>query len=253
MKRFAVALLLSVPALIGSSSARADRRLFTATYEYKTLPEGHTAVELWHTESRDTWDADTAQRMEHILEIEHGITDHWDAALYTVLTQDAGGVTNDGSAVTGTPLSLHAMKLETRYRFADRGEWPVDVLAYGELSKQFGESVYEIEGKAIVARDFDALLVAANVIGAVEVGHDVPETELEIGWAVGASYEVHPKLNVGVETFGSHEEEKGTKALIGPALALAPSSGLWATFTAGFGLNDNSPAMQGRLIVGVEL
>lgn len=253
MKRFAVALLLSVPALIGSSSARADRRLFTSTYEYKTVPEGHTALEFWHTESRDTWDANTSQHMEHILEIEHGITDHWDAALYTILTQDAAGVGHDGAAEPGAPLSLHAMNIETRYRFADRGEWPVDVLAYGEVSKEFGESVYEIEGKAIVARDFDALLVAANVIGAVEVGHDVPETELELGWAVGASYELHPKFNLGIETFGSYEEEKGAQALIGPAFAFAPSGGLWATFTAGFGLNDNSPAMQGRLILGVEL
>jgi len=246
MKQFAVALGLTV--LFASPSARADRRLFTSTYEYKTVPEGHTALELWHTESRDTWDADTTQRMEHILEIEHGLTDHWDAALYTVFTQTAA---EDPALSEG--LALHEMKLETRYRFADRGEWPVDVLAYGELGKEFGDSVYEIEGKAIVARDFDNLTVAANVIAELEVGHDVPESELEIGWAAGASYELHPKLNIGVETFGSYEEEKGTELLVGPAVSVAPSSGLWAAFTAGFGVTDAAPALQGRLMVGIEL
>src|SRR5678815_2277557 len=143
MKRFAVALLLSVLALISSSSARADRRLFTHTYEYKTVPQGHTAMEFWHTESRDTWDPDTLQHLESILEIEHGLTDRWDAALYTVFAQTASNM----PGVPSEPFTFEEVKLETRYRLADRGEWPVDVLLYGEGVKQFGNGVYEIEGK----------------------------------------------------------------------------------------------------------
>jgi hypothetical protein len=227
--------------------AHADRRLFTYTYEYKTMPQGSTAIELWHTETRDDWTPQTTQHMQHVLEIEHGLTDHWDAALYTVFTQTAA-VDPAGDEA----FALHEMKLETRYRFADRGEWPVDLLAYGEIAKEFGASVYEVETKAIVARDFDMITAAVNLIAAVEFGRDVPETEVEIGWAAGATYEVHPKFNLGVETFGAvHEDE--VEASVGPALAVAPSSNLWLAFTAAFGLTDPTPAFAGRVILGIEL
>jgi hypothetical protein len=243
MKRFALAFVLFVPVL--SSTASADRRLFTYTYEYKTVPQGRTAIELWHTEDRDTWDPDTLQSMEHILEIEHGLTDHWDAALYWVFDQTASNM----PMVESTPFSFSELKLETRYRFADRGEWPVDVLAYGEVVKGFGNGVYEIEGKAILARDFDNVTAAINIIGALEFE---PEPEPEFGYAAGVAYELHPKLSVGAETYAKITEYEKSFAG-GPAIAVAPSSNLWATFTLGFGFNDEAPALAGRLILGVEL
>src|SRR5215813_10998364 len=107
-----VAVVLSL-----SSAARADRKSFAYTYEYATLPEGQTEVELWHTQSRDSWNKSTAERFEEKLEIEHGITDHWDMAMYTVLTEVAAS-----DPMVASPLGLDAVRLESRYRFADRGE-----------------------------------------------------------------------------------------------------------------------------------
>jgi hypothetical protein len=241
MMRFAVALSL----LVLSSTASADRRLFTYTYEYKTVPQGHTAIELWHTEDRTTWDPDTAQSMENILEVEHGLTDHWDMALYSVFSQTA----SNQPGIPPEPYHFDELKLETRYRFADRGEWPVDVLAYGEVVKVFGEGIYELEGKAIIARDFDNLTAAVNIIGALEFE---PEPEPEFGYAAGLSYELHPKFSIGAETYATITEYEQSFAG-GPAFAVAPSSSLWATFTLGFGFNDAAPALAGRLIVGIEL
>jgi hypothetical protein len=236
-----------------SSTASADRRLFTHTYEFKTVPQGHTAIELWTTQYRPTWSSDdpgAGTGLEQIVEIEHGLTDRWDAALYTVFTQFASDDTT--TPTPSIPYNLHEMKLETRYRLADRGEWPVDVLVYGELAKEFGEGVYEVEAKTIFARDFDKLTAALNVIGEIQFGSDVPETEVEVGWAAGLSYELHPKFNVGVETYGSAEEGE-VAAAVGPALAFAPAGNLWATFTMGFGLTDEAAALEGRLILGIEL
>ena len=220
--------------------------MFTSTYEYKTLLQGRTAIELWHTQSRDDWSPSSTQRLEHILEIEHGLTDNWDAALFTVFTDVASSDPAEEQS-----FELHEMKLATRYRFADRGELPVDIEAYGEAAKQFGASIYEVEARAIVARDLDKLTAALNLIGAVAFGRNVPETEVVVGWAAGVTYEVHTKLNAGVETFGVFGEE--IEASVGPALAVAPSSNLWLTVTAGFGLTDTASAFSGRLILGVEL
>lgn len=246
MSRFAVALSLSPVVMLAlSSTASADRRLFTHTYEYKTVPQGHTALEFWHTEARDSWDPDTLQFMESILEIEHGLTDRWDAAIYWVFAQTASNM----AGVPSEPFRFEELKLETRYRLADRGEWPVDVLLYGEGVKQFGNGVYELEGKVILARDFDNITAALNVIGALEFE---PEAEPEFGYAAGVSYELHPKFSVGAETYATITEYE-TSFAGGPALAVAPSSNLWLTFTLGFGFNDEAPALEGRFILGVEL
>src|SRR5258706_2854589 len=207
-----------------TATAYADRKSFTNTYEYATLPEGQTEVELWHTQSRDTWMSSTAQRFEEKLEIEHGITDHWDMAMYTVFRQVAG----DGSATPAAPVGLDSVRVESRYRFADRGEWPVDTVAYFEVGKDFGASIYELEGKAILARDFDRVTAAANLIAEVGVSHDVPSPNLELGWAAGARYEVTPKVKLGAETWGARSrEDHVVRGYVGPAVGLAPSSKLW--------------------------
>ncbi len=231
---------------ITAADARADLRSFTHTYEYSTVPEGRTAIELWHTQGRSTWDKSSPQFFEQILEIEHGITDHWDAAFYTVFAQASG------DAMTARPYGLDSVRLETRYRFADRGEWPVDTLIYAEVAKDFGQSLYELEGKVVVARDFDKLTAAANAIVEVKVGNDAVETEPELGWAVGLTYQAHSKVRIGAETWGQLEESE-LYLSAGPALSLSPSSNFWVTMTAGFGLTDEAEAFSARAIVGIEL
>ena len=247
MSRLVVASsLVALLALTAERDARADLRSFTQTYEYSTVPEGKTAIELWHTQGRTTWDKTSPQFYEQILEIEHGFTDHWDAAFYTVFSQVAG------DATTSKAFGLEAVKLESRYRFADRGEWPVDTLVYVEVAKDFGASVYELEGKVIVARDFDKFTAAANAIGAVKVGNDTVETELELGWAAGLTYQAHPKFKLGAETWGKLEESE-LYLSAGPAVSLAPSSNIWVTLTAGFGVTDVAEAFSARAIIGIEL
>ena len=249
MTRFLVALLVMVPQL-----ARADRRSFGYTYEYATLPEGQTEVEIWHTQSRDTWDASSAQRFEEKLEIEYGVTDRYDVSMYTVFAES-----------TDENLHLDAVRIENRYRFADRGEWPVDTVAYVELAKDFGASIYEVEGKAIFSRNFDKLLLAGNAIGEVAFGNNVPHRDLSLGWSVGASYELDPKVRLGVESWGASEDNedgngRSLRAAVGPAISLAPSSKLWLAATAGFGIADtfesddfSGAAFSARVVIGMEM
>jgi hypothetical protein len=236
--------------LLATGTARADLRSFTHTYEYATMPEGKTALEIWHTQTRSTSDSNSPQILESILEIEHGITEHWDLAFYQVFDQVSAGAMSEG-------FHLGEAKLETRYRLAERGEWPVDTLLYLELAKEFGESVYEVEGKVIGARDFGDITVAANAIVEIKVGKDAEETEPEVGWAVGATYQVHPKLRFGVETWGAYEEEE-LYANAGPVVTLAPASNFWTTLTLGFGLSDEAEGanfgfFSARVILGIEL
>ena len=117
-----VAALCLAP-LVVPAVAHADRRAFTHTYEYLTAPEGQTEVELHTEQARATWGDGAAETYTFQLELEHGITDRWDIALYHVFEQSSGA---PGAAVD---LHLAEIKLESRYRFAERGELPVDVVA----------------------------------------------------------------------------------------------------------------------------
>src|SRR5262244_3773921 len=229
----AVAAVLCAPA-----PARADRRSFGWTYEYQTMPEGGLDLEIWATQIRPAF-GDPTNGYELMLEVEYGITDHWDLAFYQVFSQ--------GPADTDA-LAFDKTKIETRYRFAERGEWPIDVLAYFEIVKPLREDAVELEWKAILARDVGPLTFALNLIAELELGDEV---HFIPGWTFGATWEIVPAFHVGAETFGERNEDDTIHAWVGPALSWAPSPKLWITASASFGLTNTSEDLLARLVFGI--
>jgi len=233
--------------------AVADQRALAHTYEYATQPEGTTSLQLWFTHRRISGDAidGYADQFEHRLEVEHGLTERWDLGFTTELAQ------------TGrASLVLDRVTVASRYRFADRAEWPVDLAVALEASKLLDASIYPIELRVIAARDFDRLTLAANAIGSLRFGAEVADdVAVGFGWAAGATYLLHDKLRAGVETWGETGDnrlvgprlEDEVRASIGPVVHLAPSSGFWVTVTAGFGLTDAADQVAVRAILGIEL
>ncbi len=222
---------------LGSSLGSAEPRAFTHAYEYPTLPEGDTEVALWHQQSRDVWDQVSAQRFEQQLQLGFGVTDHLEAALFTVFTQ-----------ATNRDFAFSTLRGMLRYRLSDRGS-PVDVVVHVEGAKEFGEGVYDVSGELDLSRDFDRLTVVANALVVVALGHDVPDAKPHLAWAAGATYELVAKLHAGVEIWGSRVDGV-TRAELGPAVGVQASAKLWLALSAGFGLDHDSDALSGRLIVG---
>jgi hypothetical protein len=237
--------VLAVPAV-----AAADRRAFTFTYEYPTQPEGNLEIELWNTQIRDGLGEDGGtSAIEQQLQIEYGITDYTSISLFQTVEQ--GG---------DSGLRYGRTKLELGHRFAERGEWPVDITLYLELAKPFGEAAVELQPKLILARDFAAFTLAANLIGKIELeretdadGDKAIEATFIPAWAVGLTYEVVPQLKIGAENWGERNTEDNIESWAGPALAWAPSTKFWATASAGFGLTDHSADLVVRFILAVGL
>ncbi|MCA9676587.1 MAG: hypothetical protein H6709_18135 [Kofleriaceae bacterium] len=256
VKPLAALAVASLTLAAGASSARADRRAFTRTYEYMTMPEGETELEFHSGQSRATLDGASPQSFDFAIEVEHGITDRWDISLYHVFEQTDAPLAADSQA-----LHFAELKVESRYRFSERGDLPVDIVAYGELVKVFGERAYEGEAKLILARDFDRLTAAVNLIGAVELElGDETKAEPEYGWAAGLTYEVHPEIKLGAETWGAITEDETASGedlqvagWAGPAVSWAPSSGLWMTSTLGLGVTDAADDVVFRLLIGMHL
>lgn len=229
--------------LLCPSAALADRRSFARTYEYMTMPAGDLELEFYNTQTMEKFDDEAPQAFQMQIEVEYGITDHWDVSLYQVFSQ-AGA----------EPLHYSATKLRSRYRFAERGLWPVDTLLYFEAVKAFGGLAgSELEAKLILARDFGPVTLAVNPIVELEVeeemeagGEAEKELELEAGFAAGLTYEVAPSFRVGAESFS-----KGKRFWAGPSISWAPSPKFWTTVNAGFGLNEKADDFTVQAILGL--
>ena len=91
--------------------------------------------------------------LRHQLELETGLTDRWDVALYGIARQ-----------IERRATELEAAKLETRYALARPGEWLVDPVLYLEAVKTFvDDRPFSLEGKLILGRDLGPLNLSANV------------------------------------------------------------------------------------------
>jgi len=244
MRALVLAGVLGCPAL-----AAADVRAFTETYEYSTQPEGTTSVQLWYTARRITWDRDYPEAFQHRIEIVQGVTEHLDVGTQTILVQSGRG-----------GLLLDRVTLAARYRFADRAEWPVDLVIALEAGKVADRGDFPIDVRVVAARDFDRLTVAVNAVGNLHLGKDISgSVETDLAWAAGVTYQVHDKVRIGAETWGG-TEDTGPKppsdkisASAGPVLHFTASPRFWATATAGFGLTDAADVFLVHAILGIEI
>lgn len=247
------AAFVAFAAIVASSlPARADRRSFIRSYEFQTQPAGNLELELWNEfEAPKNGLGFGDSVITHKLELEYGITDRWDMALYHVFQQ--------GGAPSLPPedraFHFDSWRLETRYRLAERGEWPIDVMLYLEAERPAAFSdPFEVEQKVILARDFGRLGLVANLVAAQKLARGARAGH---NWEidVGARYEISPHLRLAAEVWGIQQVVPAstlTSLYAGPSISFEVRK-FWLQLGAGIGLNDSAQAMQFRSVFGVNL
>ena len=238
-------------------AAHADRRAYGETYEAVTAPRGELDVEIWSTYARlGELDGGPATRgVREMVELEYGITDRGDLALYNMLD------VTSGDSADRTESGYAGFKVETRYRPSLPGEWFVDPVFYFEFQDRLrGDASQSYELKLIVAKDLGRVNLAGNV-SVEEERTTEPAWNTEIEYAAGTSYELSPVWKIGAEIFGKAEKnEMGDiedRTWAGPAVSWAtgktgPMKGLWVTLAGGAGLTSESDSFYGRAIVGLQ-
>jgi hypothetical protein len=191
------------------------------------------------------WDA---AQTTHRVELEYGLTDRWDLALYHVFTQSP----SEG-------FHFDSWRLETRYRPAEKGEWPVDLMLYFELERpaDFTQTT-ETEEKVILEKDFGGIALVANLVAEQKLlrAYDGRLFELDLG----ARYEISPALHLGAEFWTLQQTGGGVSQssyFAGPSLSLATGK-IWIQIGAGFGsgpsgLGDLPANVQVRSVLGFNL
>lgn len=222
-----------------SNWSLADRRAYVWTYEYLTMSRGELEFENYLDFKSPDWGNKSKSSWVHQIELEYGITDHWDMAFYQVFSQS-----NSGS------YKYDQMKLRTRYRLFETGLFVVDPLLYLEYKRPSDASApHVLEGKLVLARDMQQFNLSTNFILEKEL---VRSSDWEKEYAVGANYQIVPAFKAGVEAIGNFESGDENEILVGPTVSFAAEK-FFISAGALWGLNVQSDDFRFRYILGIEL
>lgn len=232
MKGKALLLIAALAVVFSGTSALADQRSYVWTYEYLTLSKDSAELEFYQTSVTKDRQTDNSSDWQQQLELEYGLTDRLDAALYQVYDQKE----NDKMKYSG-------YKFRLRYRIAEKNVLPLDVLLYAEHQEKV-DALNLFEGKIILAKDIGNLNISYNQIYKnTYASGDRASHE----YAAGMSYEITPAFRFGVESKGNYKTDKYAA---GPTLSWIGGR-IWANMGALYALNDRTNDREVRFLLGV--
>lgn len=237
--RLALSSFLAATAL--SAAALANPHPLPYSYPYQTLPQGKIEVEeitdlipmrVAREKDDGTRDAVTAVRSQLQTELEIGLHDRLELALYFSFHQ---------SATADTPaLRFDGLKQRLRYRFAEEGDLPLDLGVYFEVAEFYNE--VELEEKLLMSRRFGYLTTVCNLWVEQEYYFQTREWKLIYNPTLGANYEFSPSFMLGLEYWArgrfdrdratveaSSDIPSGTRHYLGPTVLLQSGEAWWST------------------------
>jgi hypothetical protein len=188
MKR---AISLCVVGLISSlANSFGGVRHFTYLYETTTSAPGSVELENWVTWSRTTNPA----RVDEVAfrhELEFGVTNRFQASIYLADWSYTNSRDNSGTVFSDAALELI-------YNLTNPVTDPVGISLYQEY--RGGDRIFEWESKLIAQKNLGRFILAYNAtLEAVWQGSGLGEDQGEFQQALGASYEISPRISVGLE------------------------------------------------------
>jgi hypothetical protein len=202
-----------------------------------TLPEGNTELEFYQTTKLSELD-----KWEYRIEVENGITDHFDFSVYQIFEQKEGDA-----------FKWNAVQFRTRYRIGEVNQYFMDPLLYFEFNRKIDlKAPNKFETKLILAKTINKFNLAVNPVYELFFA---PGIEHELGLDFGASYEFNPRFILGLESTSRMEFEDNKTEIgsyFGPTISFA-SGNWWYTIGAGIGITDDSDDARIRFLMGVQL
>jgi len=224
---------------LATAAAHANPRALPFTYTTDTLAPGEVEIEQYvdlvalraisSSSAAPAWYLPSAFQTE----IEIGLAPRLELGLYLTFVPDPGEP-YAGKAVF--PGAGNGLKQRLRYLLADPDAWPIDVGFYGEVVEN--EREIELEAKLLLQKRLDRIRIAANLSGELEL-YFSGQRELVLNPSLGATYEVSPRLHVGVDSWLRGEYPRnprpatrtfglGPAAYVGPAVMMSFGKLWWA-------------------------
>ena len=248
-RRIAFALLIvTVLATLGTDDARADARRFAYVYETTTMPQGLAEYEQWITWKTDKTSDDRYERLEFRQEIEYGLSDRVQVALYFADWRYTRKSSGSNTEVRDTAIEVMA-------NVVDPATSAVGVALYGEI--KVGATKFALEGKLLLEKDLGGLLLGYHAIVESEwEDEDWVRNKGELKPTAGLSWQASPKLLFGAEVLHEVElpdwsEAEDALFYAGPSVSLREGN-VWVTTAALWQLTDvdGAAGLQMRALVG---
>jgi hypothetical protein len=234
MNRLILTSALTLATTLVTSTACADNRLFTYTYEPETEPKGDWEWEQSIT-TRVGRNAAVGQQdyqhWEFRTEVEHGFTDRYTASLYVnddyeYSTDPATGAKNSNNRWTG-------ISLENRYLVLDPASNPVGLTLY--LEPMYDGNQAELEQKIIIGQQVGNWKWAVNLTHATEWANDFRQQEGELELTAGLARQLTHRWALGIEIRDHNElpdyrQWENTAVFLGPTLSYRRNS-WWAALS----------------------
>ncbi|MCZ6542359.1 MAG: hypothetical protein O6768_01700 [Planctomycetota bacterium] len=243
---------LALASLILAGRTDAGERKFTYVYEATTMAAGEFEYEQWVTWKTDKDTDSSFDRIDFRHEIEFGVTDHLQVALYFAdwRYQDGRSVSDDGAEYRGTAVELI-------YNLSDPWEDFLGSALYGEI--KLGDELFELEGKLILQKNVNLWTAAYNAtIEAEWEGAHYTDDNGKFQQTLGISYQLRPQLLVGAELlheikFPDWSTRDEDVLYLGPNLSYRHQN-WWVTVTPLLQVTDvaSEPEFQLRLIFGFD-
>ncbi len=192
MKRYFYILSLCILLVSNTKIILAHREDYTdETLVYQTVEKGEIEPEYWLDVGRREDNDPLPSKIDfvrHNLALEYGMTEQWMIdGRFTIEDEEHENIQFDSGRV------------ETRYRFFEEGQQPVDMAISGEINVERDEEndwVPGIEPRLILSKDFQELNVTLNL--PLEIIVDPIDTEFVP--SVGIRYNATDFVRIGVES-----------------------------------------------------
>lgn len=210
------------------STAFANERRFVYTYETPVLPKDAIELEPWTTITPGELGPTLSQRME----MEFGITNRLQTALYFNWTAEPGSVSYDG------------ISSEWKLNLLRRAVKPIGLALYGEVG--ISPSATELEAKVLLDKEMGSVIVAANLVGELEMERELEveesgeievehEQEVEAKLDLAAAYVFSSNHSLGLESVVASEFHEGeleeTTIQVGPSVGYGTTAWWFAGTT----------------------
>jgi hypothetical protein len=229
----AVQLLVVALSLLSARMALAHREDYIdETLVFQTLEEHAVEPEYWF----DYGTRPEGDFNRHNVALEYGITDH---------------LMIDGRATVDNPdngdANFDSARLETRFRFTEEGEWPIDLALSAEVNTrrlENGHYQYGLEPRLVLSKDLGRLNFTLNVAEELPVNRGAPSVE----FASGVRYNATNLLRFGSELkYDVHE--RGGAIIPQVTLAFPHEITFKVGYSKGFDQNRENFA---RFVIEVE-
>jgi len=234
--------------ILPTTAAVGGARHFTFLYEAPTSAPGSIESENWITWERVT-NPEQSDQIGFRHEVEVGVTDHFQASIYFVDWSYARHRNQSGFNYSDSAIELI-------YNLTNPVIDPVGLSVYQEI--QVGRQHFELESKLIAQKNLGRLILDYNLTLEAEWEEQgLREHQGELQQALGASYELSPRISVGLEFLHEfvfpnwRDEGKIRNVFVGPNVAFRHQNWLVTVTALAQATNtQDEPDFQLRTIFG---